>query len=97
MIRYHKDGIKYTAGTYTGTSIGKTGFNHRYGVQIVATDEQGIRRYVFVTFQGKSPCYKYWEGVAHYKSGLNKKDRAACAEALTEAHALANTWNEGNI
>lgn len=87
----------YTVEAYTGKSVGA--YHARYGVQIVATDETGKRRYVFEDYvyggyrKYKTPCLKLWEGVAHYKSGLNKEQSAVFVEKMEEAKKLAAKWN----
>ncbi len=82
--------MKYTAEFYTGTKIGNN-YNYRVGVQIVAT-EGGKRRYVFRN--NTTPCFKTWEGAAHYKSGLNKHDEERQAVAMNLAKKLAKKWNK---
>lgn len=90
--------IKYEAEPYDGTKTGKGGYNFKRGIQIVATDAvTGARRYVFIE-QGeyrtyKTPCLKLWEGVAHYKSGLNKTDQAEFDEVLHHATVMADEYN----
>jgi len=88
--------MKYTAEAYEGRKVGR--FNCYVGVQIVATDDTGKRRYVF-TQHGqyrtyKTPCLKTWEGVAHYKSGLNARDGAEFSEAMQSAQKDAATWTQ---
>ena len=90
--------MKYTAESYNGTKTGNSGYNFKRGVQIVAIDDTGIRRKVF-TIHGqyrtyKSECLKLWEGTAHYKSGLNKREAAEFVAAMEEAKKLAAKMNE---
>ena len=83
--------MKYTAERYEGRNVGR--YNHHVGVQIVAVEEEK-RRYVFELNGRKTPCFKMWEGVAHYRSGLNAKDAKDYAEAMVEAKKLAEKWNK---
>lgn len=87
--------MNYTAEEYKGTKTGQTGFNYKLGVQIVATDENDTRRKVF-TVNGDRPyktaCFKLWEGVAHYKSGLNTADNQEFMAAMKDAKRLAKEW-----
>ena len=90
--------LKFSAQSYVGTKTGNSGYNHKRGVQIVATDDAGTRRKVF-TIHGryrsyKSECLKLWEGTAHYKSGLNKREAAEFVAAMEDAKKLAAKMNE---
>ena len=89
--------MKYIAEAYEGTKCGNN-FNFRKGVQIVAIDETGKRRYVFIGHETyrtyRTPCHKIWEGVAHYKSGLNKRDGEAFDEAMIFAQETAERWTQ---
>lgn len=57
--------------SYVGRKIGKS-YMHRCGYQLVATDAQtGKRVYAF----NSSPCLKFAQGAAHYRSGLSTNTR----------------------
>ena len=85
--------MNYLAEWYQGRKFGSNVHMCRAGVQIVATDDEGKRKYVFPCGKHTSPCLKLWEGAWHYKSGFNAEQAAQFVEAMEEAKELAKKWN----
>jgi len=84
--------LKFVAGEYNGCSIGPYGY--RRGVQIVAFDaDTGKRVYYF--HNGKSPCFKMWEGYYHNRTGFSKKDEETFEFWMKVTKEKADGMNKG--
>jgi hypothetical protein len=86
-----------TAAIHYKAEIYDDGYSFRRGVQIVATDDTGKRRYVFACTdrygrEYKTPYLKLQEWID--KSGLNKTDSRAIIKALRLAEIKAEELNQ---